>query len=327
MKIGITFDLKENYLKEGFSLEESAEFDSETTIHAIETALQNAHYETERIGNVKNLIDALSKGRRWDLVFNICEGMYGYGREAVVPAILDVYKIPYTFSDPLTLSLSLHKGITKQIVRDMHIRTPHFFIVENEDDLDKIDMVFPLFTKPISEGTSKGISSLSKISNKKELVIAASTLLKKFNQPVLVEEFLPGREFTVGLLGTGKNAKAIGVMEISVKNTEKEKVYSYELKQEHNYSQVIDIKIVTGDLGEKAKETALTVWKAIGGRDAGRIDLKIDKDGEISFIEANPLAGLTPEFSDLVLLAKMSGISYQKLIEEIVNSAKERMNN
>ncbi len=334
MKIGLTFDLKDLYLQEGLSYEEAAEFDSETTISAIETSLNNLGYETERIGHVKNLIDALSKGKRWDLVFNFCEGLYGYGREAVVPAILDAYKIPYTFSDPLTLSVSLHKGITKMIVRDLNITTSNFFVVEDNTDLQKVNsenLEYPLFVKPISEGTSKGISTLSKIKNKEELHAAISGLQKRFNQPILVEEFLPGREFTVGILGSGKKAKSIGVMEIIVKeqsqlvNEQQENIYSFALKAEQNYSEVIDLKMVTGDLEVKAKEIALKIWAALGGRDAGRVDLKIDKKGNIAFIELNPLAGLTPDFSDLVLLAKLNGIDYQTLIGKIVESAKERI--
>jgi D-alanine-D-alanine ligase len=156
--IGLTFDLKKDYLAEGFSEEEAAEFDSEETIAGIENALQKCGNETIRIGHFKNLVNQIAQGKRWDLVFNICEGMYGLGREAQVPALLDAYQIPYTFSDPLTLSLSLHKGFTKQVVKDFGIPTSPFIIMNKIHDLDNMQLQFPLFIKPVAEGTGKGIS-------------------------------------------------------------------------------------------------------------------------------------------------------------------------
>ena len=129
MKVGITYDLREEYLCEGFSLEETAEFDKPDTIDSIEEALQLLGHETERIGHVRSLVARLAGGSRWDLVFNIAEGLSGFGREAQVPAVLDAYGIPYTFSDPLVLSLTLHKGMTKRVVRDLGIPTPGFAVV------------------------------------------------------------------------------------------------------------------------------------------------------------------------------------------------------
>ena len=127
--IGLSYDLKKDYLVEGYTEEEAAEFDSEDTIEGIERAISNYGCKTERIGNFKNLVTQVAKGKRWDLVFNICEGMYGLGREAQVPALLDAYRIPYTFSDPLMLSLTLHKGYTKQVIKDFGIPTAPFLII------------------------------------------------------------------------------------------------------------------------------------------------------------------------------------------------------
>ena len=123
MKIGLTYDLRSDYLAAGYSEEETAEFDREDTIEAIENALSDLGHQPERIGHARRLVEALCQGHRWDLVFNIAEGMRGMGREAQVPAILDVYGIPYTFSDPLVMSLTLHKGMTKQILRDAGLPT------------------------------------------------------------------------------------------------------------------------------------------------------------------------------------------------------------
>ena len=158
MNIGLTYDLRNDYLAEGYSEEETAEFDSPVTIEGIEAALAELGYQTDRIGNAKRLVERLAQGDRWDLVFNIAEGLHGLAREAQVPAILDVYDIPYTFSDPLVLSLALHKGLTKAVVRQGGVATPDFALVERPADVDAIDLPFPLFAKPVAEGTSKGIS-------------------------------------------------------------------------------------------------------------------------------------------------------------------------
>ena len=142
MKIGMTYDLREDYLTKGFSEEETAEFDRPDTIEAIEGALRSLGYQTDRIGNIQDLTRRLAFGDRWDLVFNIAEGLNGYGREAQVPALLDAYGIPYTFSDPLVLALTLHKGMTKRVIRDSGIPTPDFYVVESVSDVDKIDLPF-----------------------------------------------------------------------------------------------------------------------------------------------------------------------------------------
>ena len=150
MKTGITYDLRDDYLAEGYTDEETVEFDRADTIDAIEQTLQDLGYLTDRIGNIKSLVKRLSSGDRWDIVFNIAEGIVGLGREAQVPAILDAYNIPYTFSDPLILSLTLHKGMTKHVIRGLGIPTPDFAVVEGEDDIEKITIPFPLFAKPVA---------------------------------------------------------------------------------------------------------------------------------------------------------------------------------
>ncbi len=206
MNIGLTYDLRADYLAEGYGEEETAEFDRPDTVEAIEAALTELGYQTDRIGHARHLIGRLAQGDRWDLVFNIAEGLHGLAREAQVPAILDVYDIPYTFSDPLVLSLALHKGLTKTILRQAGIPTPDFALVERPADIDAIDLPFPLFAKPVAEGTSKGVSAASKILDRRALRERCEGLLREFCQPVLVETFLSGREFTVGITGSGGEA-------------------------------------------------------------------------------------------------------------------------
>jgi D-alanine-D-alanine ligase len=323
LKIGITYDLRDDYLKEGFDLEETAEFDLPDTIEAIEKVILDNGFEADRIGNVKALARQLVSGKRWNLVFNIAEGMYGFGREAQVPALLEAYNIPYTFSDPLGNSITLHKGITKQIVRDLGIPTPDFAVVKNIQDIDKVNLPFPLFAKPVAEGTGKGITALSKINNRKNLQKICKHLLKIFAQPVLIETYLPGREFTVGIIGTGRDARALGVMEVILKPEAEKNAYSYENKE--HYDQLVEYALVNDDEARQAMEISLMAWRGLDLRDAGRIDLRSNAYGVPHFIEVNSLAGLNPVRSDLPILCSKIGMSYHKLISVIIKSALKRV--
>lgn len=321
--IGLTYDLRSEYIAMGFSEDETAEFDREDTIQAIETTLQVLGYETDRIGNAGQLMKRLTLGHTWDLVFNIAEGLYGFGREALVPALLDAYRIPYTFSDPMVLALTLHKAMTKHVIRNLGIPTPDFALIETEDDIGQVQIPFPLFAKPVSEGTGKGISASSKINNLSQLTSVCCNLLGEFKQPVLLESFLPGREFTVGIFRTGKEAKAIGVMEIFLKG--KEDSVAYSLNNKENYERLVEYRLVNDPTAQKASEIALAAWRGLGCRDAGRIDLRVDQQGIPNFIEVNPLAGIRPIHSDLCILCDFVGISYTEMIKTIADSAMTRM--
>lgn len=307
----------------GFSEEETAELDVGETIDAIEQTLCRLGYYPERIGGIKDLVDKLARGIRWDMVFNISEGIKGISRESQVPALLDAYGIPYTFSDPLVLALTLHKGMAKRVVRDMGIPTPDFFIVNEIGDINEFHMPFPVFVKPVAEGTSKGIDRTSKVYNKEHLRNVCLKLLTKFRQPVLIEEYLPGREFTVGITGTGKASKVIGVMEIIVKGTDEVEGYSY--KNKMNYLESVIYKPVTDGTADACYQVALAAWKGLGCQDGGRVDLKMDARGVPNFIEVNPLAGLNPIHSDLPILSKMYGVSYEDLIRKIMESAMKKI--
>jgi D-alanine-D-alanine ligase len=325
MNIGITYDLRYDYIAEGFTEEETAEFDSEITIDAIQNALIKMGFETTRIGNAKQLIQKLTSGERWDIVFNICEGLSGISREAQVPMILEIYNIPYTFSDPLVLSLALNKAMTKRIARDIGITTSPFVVIEEIQDIQNINLNYPLFIKPIGEGNSKGINKLSKLENKDDLLKLTPILLEKYKQPFLLEEFLPGREFSVGITGTGSDASVAGVMEIDFKQTLDESIYTYETKQFiENFDPVFSI--IKGNLADECSEIALKIWRGLGCRDGGRIDIRLDKHGNPNLLEINPLAGLNPKISDLPILFNKSGRTYQELIESIMHSALKRYN-
>lgn len=323
MRIGITFDLRSQYLAMGYSEEETAELDSEETIQAIEKALLSLGHQPIRIGNAPSLMECLLKGERWDLVFNIAEGLYGLGREALVPSILDAYGIPYTFSDPLVLSLTLHKAMAKRVARDLGVPTAPFCVISSTKELDSVELPYPLFLKPVAEGTGKGITDRSKVDCPDELREKTAELLYRYRQPVLVERYLSGREFTVGILGTGPEARAIGVMEISLKEGAQAHAYSYWNKEKSE--EFVEYSLVSGSKAQEAAEVALKVWRGIGCRDAGRVDLREDESGRVNFLEVNPLAGLNPLHSDLPILCSLVGISYLELIGSILQSATKRI--
>ncbi len=319
MKVGLTYDLRSWYLDQGYSMEDTAEFDKQETVDAIDTALRKMGFETEPIGNCFQLIKALSEGKRWDLVFNIAEGLYGDGRESVVPAILDQYRIPYVFSGPVILGISLNKYLTRLIVSAAGVPVSPGMLISKVEDAAKCKLEYPLFIKPVSEGTGKGITERNMLKSPAELKEMAEYLLKRYDQPALVEEYLPGREFTVGVIGSGENSVAIGGMEIECRNN-----YPYSVEFKENYQEFCKYIPMAKEFTEECKQVALNVWNALGGVDGGRVDIKADKNGRICFIEVNPLAGLHPIHSDLPILSRMIGIEYQSLIEMIMRSTIKR---
>ncbi|MCX6282436.1 MAG: ATP-grasp domain-containing protein [Bacteroidetes bacterium] len=324
MVVGLTYDLRSDYLKEGFSEEETAEFDKEETVAGIEGALQGLGYTTDRIGHLRQLVQRLDKGDRWDLVFNICEGLYGVGREAQVPALLDAYNIPYTFSDTLILALTLHKGFTKNVVRDCGIPTPAFTVVTNNEEIKSVTLPYPLFIKPVAEGTGKGINSKSKVDTPAELEKICMELLPVYKQGLIIETYLPGREFTVAIVGTGKEARCLGTMEVLF--TEQAEAHGYSYINKAFYEERVTYRIVDEPVARACEEVALSAWRVLNCRDGGRVDLRLDKHGVPGFIEVNPLAGLNPVHSDLPIICRLQGIEYQQLIGMIMESAQKRSN-
>lgn len=326
MKVGLTYDLRAEYLALGYDDQETAEFDRADTIDAIEGALQALGHATERIGHVRDLTRQLASGNRWDLVFNVAEGLRGFGREAQVPALLEVYDIPYTFSDPLVMSLSLHKGHTKRVIRDAGVPTADFLVVEDGRQIGAVGFAPPYLVKPVAEGTGKGITPASIVARPEDLGPPCVELIDAYHQPVLVEAFLPGREFTVGLLGTGAAAAAIGTIEVHLRAAAQPLIYSYQNKE--NCEELVDYRLVdaAGDATvREAEAIALQAWRVLGGRDAGRIDIRCDAQGKPQFMEVNPLAGMHPAHSDLPIICSQIGMPYQTLIEKIVASARRRM--
>lgn len=326
MLVGIAYDLRSAYLAEGYGEEETAEFDRDDTIVAIDDALRALGHKTARIGHVRDLVARLAAGERWDLVFNICEGLHGPGRESQVPCLLDAYNIPYTFSDAAVMALSLNKAWTKAVI-ERDVPGADYRVVESLRDVARVDLPLPLFAKPLAEGTGKGVTTGSVIRSKDQLHTQCEMLLSTYRQPVLVETYLPGREFTVSLLGTGDDAYVLGTFEIILLSGVAEpEVYGYVNKEE--CEERVEYRLVKA--GEdpvvaEAEAHALKAWRLLGCRDGGRIDLRCDEQGKPRFIEVNPLAGINPVHSDLPMLATAIGMEYVELIRRIVDSASRRV--
>lgn len=320
MRIGLTYDLRSWYLERGYSMDETAEFDKEETVAALEDTLTHLGYETERIGNIFELVEKLAAGKRWDMVFNIAEGLYGDGRESVVPALLDQYRIPYVFSGPVVMGISLNKYLARLVVEAAGVPVPPGIVAATADDLEKATaLTFPLFVKPVAEGTGKGITGRSIVRDIDSLRTIVTELLAAYRQPVLIEEYLPGREFTVGVTGTGAGAKVTGGMEVICRDN---LPYSVEVKE--NYEHFARYSVYNEDMRQECDALALGAWRALGAVDAGRVDMKADRNGTICFIEANPLAGLNPVHSDLPMLSSMNGMSFDTLMRLIMESARMR---
>jgi D-alanine-D-alanine ligase len=304
MNIGLVYDLKDGS-------EITAEFDSLDTINAIDEALGQLGHSVDRIGNAEQLIKYLSYGRRFDLVFNIAEGTQGTARESQVPSILDVYSIPYTFSDPLVLDVCLQKHLAKMIVRQAGIETPDWILID-KPMLD-VGLSCPLFVKPNAEGTSKGISDKSVVWNATQFLLVTIDLLKKYPQ-ILIERYLPGTEYTVGIVAD----KIVGVLQVDAGG-----VYSYDAKA--HYQEKVQYKYWPPGYLKKVESVALASWKVLKCRDAGRIDIRNDADGNPNFMEVNPIPGLHPVDSDLPMICKYAGITYTDLIKSIMESARKRL--
>ncbi|MBL7157567.1 MAG: D-alanine--D-alanine ligase [Candidatus Omnitrophica bacterium] len=332
MKIGITYNLKDDLSPKAIIDSESyEEFDTPNTINAICDVLEKNGYETAKLGSDIDIVDKL-KQEGIDFVFNIAEGHIGRNRESHIPSILEMLNIPYSGSDPLTLSLTLDKNMTKKIALQAGIPVPRYKIVQAICDLHGLEsrLSYPLVTKPAWEGSSKGIYDSSKVFTKKELEISIKLLLDKYpNQPLLVEEYIEGREITVGVIGNN-NPDILGLMEIVNKKTPGEDIF-YSLETKRNWKELVEYKSppdLDRVLNNHIRYRALTAFKEFGCRDIARIDFRIsEKRNKLFMLEVNPLPGLSPEYADLTIMAKAQGISYEKLVLSILNHALSRYKN
>ena len=322
LSIGLCYDHKDEYLAAGFSPLEVMEFDDEDTVAGLAAGLTALGHRVERIGRGVELARRLVAGSRWDLLFNVAEGVRGRSREAQVPALAELFDQPYTFADPLTCAVTLDKAMAKRIVRDAGIPTAAFAVVSDLEDLQGLSLAPPLFVKPVAEGSSKGVTGSSLVASREQLASVCGAMLESFRQPVLVEQFLPGRELTVGIVGNGPEARAIAVMEVAI--TAGAEDYAYTALNKKEWQQRVTYRLVEDEVATAARQQALAAYRLLGCRDAARIDLRCDASGVPNFLEANPLPGLNAEWSDLPLMTRMAGASYEELLAWIVDAARRR---
>jgi D-alanine-D-alanine ligase len=325
LRVGITYNLKKDFTRtENQPIDLLEEFDSDETVDAIRIALESEGHEVIKLGGDTGLIDRLRQGSV-DIVFNIAEGLQGRNREAHIPALLEFLNLPYTGSDPLTLSLTLDKAMAKRIVMSQDIPTPRFKKVERREDLDDLDLRYPLFVKLCYEGSSKGIRLDSKILDPQTLREKTRGLLETYGSPLLVEEFVRGPEFTVGILGN-EAPRVLGVMQIEIKGRPpEESIYSLEIKREweekvrYHCPPSIDPGLL-----KKVEEVALRSYRALECRDVSRVDIRVGEDQTPYFLEINPLPGLSPVYGDLVIMARSMGWDYADLVRSILHHALKR---
>lgn len=314
--------------------DEFAEWDSPTTIAAVESALS-------RLGKVVRLeanedFPEKLRAAHPDIVFNIAEGFHGVNREAHVPAICEFFGIPYSGSDPFTLSLCLDKARTKETLSFHGIPTPKFSVIEKLDDLDAKSgkLAFPLFVKPLHEGSSKGITDLNLCRDRRKLRKQTKFLLENYHQPVLVEEYLPGQEFTCAVLGNGDEATVLPIVGMNFETLPAGAlpIYSFDAKfvwdRPENPLDIFQCPArITSELQASIERVTLDAFRVLGCRDWARIDVRLDSAGVPNIIEVNPLPGILPDPADnscLPKAARAAGIGYDELIQSCLKHAAAR---
>lgn len=324
MRIGITYNLKSEGSPSGPE-DVAEEFDLPETIEAIRKVLAREGDEVFLLGGDLGVIEKIER-RGVEFVFNLAEGFKGRSRESHLPALLEMMRVPYSGSDPVGLGVTLDKSLAKRIAISLGIPTPEFWIASLAGLPRNDTFKFPLFVKPLWQGSSKGIRRSSRVENRSALERELARLSENYPEDAfLVEEYIPGREFTVGILGN-RPPEIVGVMEISFRDPA-QKDFCYSLEVKRNWKGEVDYHFpprLDSQLREGMEEAALSLFEAFGLRDVARFDFRLSYEGEFYFLEANPLPGLSPESGDLVLLAQKKGWSYEELILKIRDAAMSR---
>lgn len=321
MRVALTYNEKPSSVPAGVPDDAFEEFDSPATIDAIAGALESLGHEVRPMLADATLPAAFTNHRP-QLVFNMAEGFRGRCRESLVPALCELMEIPYTGSDPLTLAVTLDKAVAKKLLHP-EIDTPRWFLLESLADLSRVEGPYPLIVKPNCEGSSKGVRRASKVDDAGELAHQVRWTFESYGGPVLVEEFIAGPEVTVGVL---QGPEVIGTMEIVPRQVEAEQfIYSLEVKRD--WQRQVEYRVpprLPADVVARSSRAAARAFELLGCRDVSRFDFRIDRDGRVLFLECNPLPGLNPVNSDIVILSRASGLPYNSLVQRIVDSALRR---
>lgn len=326
LRIALAYNLKRISPERGGEHDDEAEYDGPSTIASIRDAIASHGHEVIDLEADAGFAEALLAARP-DVVFNISEGAGGRSREAHVPALLELVGIPYTGSDPACLVVTLDKAIAKAVILKAGVRTPAGVVMTTGDEPLPSDLRFPVIVKPVAEGSSKGVLPASVAKTEAHARELARSMASRYRQGALVEEYLPGREFTVALLGDDSGARptVLPPMEIVLLTGTEHPVYAFDHKLEPTDEVRYEAPArVSPELERELCQVALEAYEALGCRDVARVDLRLDGDGRVSFIECNPLPGLTPGWSDICLIAEAAGIDYRALIGRILAPAIER---
>jgi len=318
LRVGLAFNMKRIDSHAGDDRE--AEYDAPETIHAITRAIESHGHVVVPLEATPDFPRVLLASNV-DVVFNIAEGMVGRSREAQVPSLCELLGVPYTGSDSATLSICLDKSLAKRLL--IEVGTPAFQVLVTGREKMKA-LRYPVIVKPNQEGTSKGITDKSVCDDEGTLREVARSLIDRYGQPALVEEYIFGRELTVGLLGE-RRPRVLPPMEVVFLSPNERPVYSYACKQD--WPQHVRYECpasLTKDEARAVERASRTTFMALGCRDVARVDLRLAPDGRVYVIEVNPLPGLTPDYSDLCLIANGTGMEYRTLIGEILSGAIKR---
>ncbi len=345
-RVAVLANLKQNAPKwEGMAEDQWDDLDSEKTVNALVEAIRAGGHECEFLEGDISLLDTVRKYQP-DICFNICEGHFGDAREAQVPAILEMLRIPYTGSKVLTLALTLDKPMTKRVLTYHDLPTPPFQVFERVDEPLSSDMTYPMFVKPSREGTGMGVSVKSVVNNDEELREQVAYVLKRYQQTALVEKFIDGREVTVGIVGNLRGPVArrlphdenlpriqaglhfLPPMEVDLKPyLESDAVYSNRLKVAlADQLTYLCPAPIDDELLDDLNWYAAAVFRVVGALDVSRVDFRLDANDNWKpyILEINPLPGLSPGISDLVIEAEADGIGHTELVNQILNTALKR---
>jgi D-alanine-D-alanine ligase len=320
-RIGLTYDLKTDWqTSPDDPIDAAAELDGATTVESLKAAFESVGHTVKLIGGAKNLIKALPD-LGVDLVFNISEGHHGRNRESQIPAILDLYRIPFAGADALTLGITLDKVMAKKCFIADGVPTARFFKATSEDDLQKLNTIgFPLFVKTLHEGTSKGITQSSRVENAEQLKTQVERINRDYRQPALVEEFIKGTEFTVGVIGNNPPV-AMPVVQYAIagKTDLGNAFYTYHHVAEKLVEHICPARI-DEKLAGQLQDLAVRAYKSVDCRDFGRVDFRVDDKGRPHVLEVNPLPNLSQD-DVFVLFGKVVGLSYNQIINRILDEA------
>jgi D-alanine-D-alanine ligase len=329
MRVALTYNLKKK--DPGKPADYFSECDSEETINSVVMALKTKGHSVETVDVEYPALFSYFRKNRVDMVFNIAEGKHGRFRESEVPAVLDYLNIPYTGSDTFSLALALNKTLTKKILKAENIPTPNFQLFVKGNEILDPDLKFPLIVKPNCEGSAKGINKTNVVNNQEDLLAKVRECINIYRQEVLVEEFIEGKELTVGILENGKT-RVLPILEIDFSNCQKsgEYFYSWKMKEFQGNRELGLVPEfhcparLDQEIAEKVKDVALRTHRAVGCLDISRTDIRLDKFNVPYVLEINPLPGLDPNESNFPIMAYAAGMKYEDLIEAILLSASER---